>query len=128
MSSRAHADKKKKDILILGRGPTQGLGEHSLTSEKMYLINFTKHYRKVHLSLHYNGKNSYLLANRTEIHKFKASDSEIVSCILCLGNCSKAFLANKMIKTGLNQLILFMISVLTTMLLQLVIYRILRSI
>ena len=60
MSSCAHADKKKKDILILGKGPTQGLGEHSLTSEKMYLINFTKHYRKVHLSLHYNGKNSYL--------------------------------------------------------------------
>ena len=33
MSSSAHIDNKKKDILILGRGPTQGL-EHTLTTEK----------------------------------------------------------------------------------------------
>ena len=32
---------KKKDILVLGRGPTQGL-ESTLTSEKMYSINFTE--------------------------------------------------------------------------------------
>ena len=30
----------RKDILILGLGPTQGLGENSLTAEKMYSINF----------------------------------------------------------------------------------------
>ena len=35
-----HIDNRGKDILILGRGPTQGLGEHSLTAEKMYSINF----------------------------------------------------------------------------------------
>ena len=40
MSFSAHIDNKKKDILILGKGPTQGLGEHSLTAEKMYSINF----------------------------------------------------------------------------------------
>ena len=28
------------------------------------------------LSLHYNGANSYLFVNGTEIHKFKAKDSE----------------------------------------------------
>ena len=39
MSSSVHVDNKKKDILILGKGPTQGL-EHTLTAEKMYLINF----------------------------------------------------------------------------------------
>ena len=33
MSSSAHADNKKKDILFLGKGPTQGL-EHTLTAEK----------------------------------------------------------------------------------------------
>ena len=32
---------KKKDILILGKGPTQGL-EHTLSAEKMYSVNFTK--------------------------------------------------------------------------------------
>ena len=34
MSSSAHVYNKKKDILILGKGPRQGLGEHSLTAEK----------------------------------------------------------------------------------------------
>ena len=33
MSSSAHIDNKKKDILVLGKGPTQGL-EHTLTAEK----------------------------------------------------------------------------------------------
>ena len=35
MSFSAHIDNKKKEILILGKGPTQGL-EHTLTAEKMY--------------------------------------------------------------------------------------------
>ena len=39
MSSSAHVDNKKKDILILGFGHTQGL-EHALAAEKMYSINF----------------------------------------------------------------------------------------
>ena len=59
MSSPAHIDNKKKDILILGKGPTQGL-EHTLTAEKMYSINFTVTKKKFCLSLHYNGTNSYL--------------------------------------------------------------------
>ena len=40
MSFSAHIDNKEKDILVLGIGPTQGL-EHTLTAEKMYLIDFT---------------------------------------------------------------------------------------
>ena len=40
MSSSTKIDNKKKDILILGKGPTQGL-EHILIAEKMYSINFT---------------------------------------------------------------------------------------
>ena len=43
MSSSVHIDNKRKDILILGKSPTQGLGEHSLTAEKMYSVNFTDH-------------------------------------------------------------------------------------
>ena len=38
MSSSAHIDNKKKDILLLGKGPTQGL-ESTLTAEKMYSVN-----------------------------------------------------------------------------------------
>ena len=42
MSSSWKIDNRKKDILILGKGPTQGL-EHTLSAEKMYSINFTEH-------------------------------------------------------------------------------------
>ena len=42
MNSSIHVDNKGKDILILGKGPTQGLSEHSLTAEKIYSINFPK--------------------------------------------------------------------------------------
>ena len=44
MSSSAHIDNQKKDILVLGKGPIQGL-EHTLTAEKMYSINFTDQYK-----------------------------------------------------------------------------------
>ena len=44
MSSSAHIDNQKKDILVLGKGPIQGL-EHTLTAEKMYCINFTDQYK-----------------------------------------------------------------------------------
>ena len=40
MSSTTHIDNKGKNILVLGRGPTQGL-ENTLTVEKIYSINFT---------------------------------------------------------------------------------------
>ena len=40
MSFSAHIDNKKKDILIIGKGPTQGL-EDTLTAEKTYSIYFT---------------------------------------------------------------------------------------
>ena len=88
MSFSAHIDNKKKDILILGKGATQGLG-HTLTAEKMYSINITVRRNKFCFSLHYNGPNSYLFVNGTEIYKFKAKDSEIVATPLCLGNISK---------------------------------------
>ena len=64
MSSSSHFDNKKKDILILGKSPTQEL-EHTLTAEKLYLINFTKENTKFCLSLHYNGANIYLFVNGT---------------------------------------------------------------
>ena len=34
MSSSVYVDNKGKDIFTLGKGPTQGLGEHSLAAEK----------------------------------------------------------------------------------------------
>ena len=68
----------------------------------MYSINFTENNKKFVLSMHYNEDNSYLFVNGTEIHKFKAKDSEIVATRLCLGNISKDFPVDNMKKTRLN--------------------------
>ena len=120
MSSSVHIDNKKIDILVLGRGPTQGL-ESTLTAEKMYSINFTVTKKKFCLSLHYNGANSYLFVNGTEIIKFKAKDSEIVASPLCLGNISKDWSIDNIKKQDL--LVMFMILVLIIVLLQLMILK-----
>ena len=90
----------KENILVLGKGLTLGL-EHTLTAEKMYSINFTVT-KKLCLSLHYNGANSCLFVNGTEIYKFKSKHSEIVTSSLCLGNISKDCSADNMKKTGLT--------------------------
>ena len=100
MSSSPHIDNTKKDILILGKGPTQVL-EHTLIAETLYSIN-TVTKKKFCLSLHYNGANSYLFVNGTEIYKFKAKDSEIVATPLCLGNISKDWSTDNMKRTGFN--------------------------
>ena len=68
----------------------------------MHKINFTEKSKKFCLSLHYNEANSYLFVNGTEIHKFKAKDSEIVASPLCLGKISKDSSVDNMKKTGLN--------------------------
>ena len=68
----------------------------------MYSINFTATKKKFCLSLHYNGANSYLFVNGTEIYKFKAKDSEIVPSPLCLGNISKDWSVDNIEKTGLT--------------------------
>ena len=92
---------EKKNILILGKGPTQGL-ERTLSAGKMYSVNFTEKNKKFCLRLHYNGSNSYLLVNGTDIYKFKAKDSEILAYSLCLGNISKDCLQDNMKKTRLK--------------------------
>ena len=97
MSNSIHIDNKGKDILVLGRGPTQGV-ESTLTAEKMYSINFTVTKKK--FCLHYNGENSYLFVNGTEIIKFKAKDSKIVASPLCLGNISEDWSTDNIKKTG----------------------------
>ena len=97
MITSMHIGNKKKDILVLGRRPTQGL-DSTLTAKKMYSINFTVTKNKYCLSLHYNGGNSYLFVNGTEIIKFKAKDSEIVANPLCLGNISKDWSTDNMNK------------------------------
>ena len=64
----------------------------------MYSINFAEKNKKFCLSLHYNGANTYLFVNGTEIHKFKAKDYKIVATPLYLGNISKDWLIDNMEK------------------------------
>ena len=101
MSSSAHINNKKEDILVLGNGPAQGL-EQTLTTEKMYSINFTVTKKKFCLSLHYNGANSYLFVNGIKIYKFKAKGSEIVPIPLCLEKTLKDWSVENMKKKGFN--------------------------
>ena len=54
------------------------------------------------MSFHYNGANSYLFVNSTEIVKFKTKDSNIIATPLWLGNISKDWSVDNMKDTGLN--------------------------
>ena len=117
MSFSKHIDDKKKDILVLGKGPTQGL-KHILTAEEIHSINFSLAKKKFCLSLHYNGANSYLFVNVTEIYKFKAKDSEIVATPLCLGNISKDWSAyNVKKKQGLMDMSMILLLILMLLML-----------
>ena len=98
LSSSVHAN----NILVLGKDFIQGINGTTIYAEKLYSINFTENNEKFLFSLHYNGDNSYMFVNGTEIHKSKAKDSEIVATPLCLGNISKDFSVDNMKKTGLN--------------------------
>ena len=51
---------KGKDILILRKGPTQGLTDSTLTAETQYSVNFTRPDIKFCLSLHYNGSKFFI--------------------------------------------------------------------
>ena len=83
MSSSVHYDSKKKDILILGKGPMQGVDDTTLTAGAKYSVNFSRLNRKFCLSLHYNASNSLLFVNSTKTYQFKAKNSEIkiISCV-----------------------------------------------
>ena len=66
MSSSGHIDNKKKDILVIGKEPTQGL-EH--TDSRKNVFHYFYCDKKNCLGLYYNGANSYLFVNGTEIYK-----------------------------------------------------------
>ena len=65
----------------------QGINDTTLYAEKIYRQNFTAVDKKIVLSLHYKGDDSYLFVNGKQEPKFKAKDDEIVKKI-CLGNIS----------------------------------------
>ena len=70
--------------------------------KKCIQLIFQKKNKSFYLSLHYNEANSCLFVNGTQIHKFKAKNSEIVATALCLGKISKDWSVENMKNTGLN--------------------------
>ena len=56
-----HVDNKNKDILIFGKGLTQGLGNTTLTAEAEYSINFSRPQRKRENNLHYKKENNLFI-------------------------------------------------------------------
>ena len=97
-----HFDKKGKNVLILGKGPTQGLDDYTLTAEAQYSIAFSRSNRKFCFSLRYNESNSFLFVNDRKIYQFKAKDSKRKIYRLCLGNIFGDFLDNNIKNTGLK--------------------------
>ena len=72
MGSSVHIWNKNNNILILGKGLTQGSDDTTLTAEAQYSVNLSGSNRKFCLSLHYNGSNSFLFVNATKICQLKA--------------------------------------------------------
>ena len=107
MNLSVHVDNNGKDMLILTKSPTQGLGEHLLPAEKIYSVKFTVTRKRFTYYLHYNGANGYLFVNGTKIIKFKAKDSEIAVTLLCLVNISKDWTVDNVKKTGFNGYVYF---------------------
>ena len=102
LSSFSYANNTKNNIIVLGKVFVQGINGATIYAEKLYSINFTENNKKFCLSLHYNGVNSYLFVNGTEIYKFKAKDSDIVASPLFLGNISKNFSLDNMKKNRIK--------------------------
>ena len=61
VSSTVHIDNKGIDILILGKGPTQGLVDTAWTVEAKYPINFTQSNRRFVVYTIMEATVSYLL-------------------------------------------------------------------
>ena len=53
-SSSVCDDNKKKDVLVVGEGSTQGLDNTTIITKAKYPINSTQSGQKFVLSLHYN--------------------------------------------------------------------------
>ena len=87
----------EKDILILGKGPTDILDDTSLTRESEYSVSPTKSWKK--LSLHCNGSSSfcYVIGEKFINSKQKAPSKAYP---LSLGNISKYFTVSYMKELG----------------------------
>ena len=105
MSSSAHIDNQKKDILVLD-DVCYRVRTYANCRKKCIQLILLLQRKHFCLSLVCNGANSYLFVNRTKIHKFKAKESEILVGPMCLGNTSKDWSVGNMKRTGFTGYVL----------------------
>ena len=101
MSFSVHATNRANHIYLMGDGVTQGINDTTIYVETNYYRNFTDPGKKIVLSLHYNGDNSYLFVNGRQELKFKCKTDQLVKEKLCIGNLSDQWTTSESEKTGL---------------------------
>ena len=101
MSFSVHATNRANHIYLMGTGLTQGINDTTIYAEKNFYRNFTDFGKKLMLSLHYNGDDSYLFVNGRQELKFKAKTDQLVKEKLCIGNLSDQRTTSESEKTGL---------------------------
>ena len=91
--SSPHADKRKNNFLVLGKGPTDVINGSVCAAEQKFSVNHTKAQTKFCLRLHFNGGvNGYLFVKQIEIYNFKANNESVNFLTrFCLGSISNGF-------------------------------------
>ena len=101
MSFSIHKTNRANHIYVMGTGLTQGIHDTTLYAENNFYRNFTDPGKKVTLSLHYNGDDSYLFVNGKQELKFKCKTDQLVKEKLCIGNLSDQSTTSESENTGL---------------------------
>ena len=100
ISFSVHATNRANNIYVMGTGLTQGIHDTTLYAQKNFYRNFTDFGKNFVLSLHYDGKNSYLFVNGRQELKFKCKTYQLVKEKLCIGNLSDQWTTSESEKTG----------------------------
>ena len=100
MSFNVHSTNRANHLYIMGTGLTQGINDTTIYTEKNFYRNFTDFGKKIMLSLHYNGDDSYLFVNGRQELKFKIKTDQLVKEKSCIRNLSDQWTTSESEKTG----------------------------
>ena len=101
VSFSVHATNRANHIYVMGKEFIQGITDTTIYAEKSFYRNFTDPGKKIMLSLHYNGDDSYLFVNGRQELKFKCKTDQLVKEKLCIGNLIDQWTTSESEKTGL---------------------------
>ena len=101
MSFNVRPTNRANHIYVMGTEFVQGINDTTIYEKKDFYRNFTDPGKKLMLSLHYNGDDSYLFVNGRQELKFKCKTDQLVKEKLCIGNLSDQWTMSESEKTGL---------------------------